>query len=178
MHQVVTSDNVQAESPPPPSSSSKLRLLQEHQKESMANSECSTTEITEAPSSPAPIPVASPPSSYCIVFLNEPLSRRISCESEADAVPNGPQNPQDKRIQRTEEELFHRNLRLLKLDSITQVESVLREKIETFKGYYGILQFLYSIILTKVLFTLLTDSLCNFLDVPNLLFKSFRVQQT
>jgi len=143
MNQVVTSDDNQSESPPP-SSSAKLRLLQEHQKETMTSSE-STPEVSSSPKPP------NPTSSYCIVFLNQPLSRRISCESEAEMVPHGPPNLQDKRIQRTEEELFHRNLRLLKLESITQVESVLKEKLETFKGYYGILQFLYSIILTKVM---------------------------
>jgi len=89
-------------------------------------------------------------SPYCIAFLNEPLSRRISCESESDAAVTPPPSIADRRINRPEEEIFHRNLRLLRLETISQVENILKEKIEALKGYYGILQFLYSLILTKV----------------------------
>lgn len=131
LRQVANSDSAPVETPP--STSAKLKLIQDQQQQS-------DPAASLTPQSP-PVP---PPSTYCIVFLNEPLSRRISCESEVADVP------QDNRPHRTEEEIFHRNLRLLKLDNINQVESVLKEKLESFKGHYGVLQFLYSAILTKV----------------------------
>jgi hypothetical protein len=174
LHQVYTSDNPPTAESPSSTTSPKLKLLQEQQNEECSGAADNSSSasggsvppvVVQAPTPPEQLtsPVIptqnNPPSSFCIVFLNQPLSRRLSCESELEPespIANGPlQQPQtnvqqDRRILRTEEELFHRNLRLLKVESLSQVESVLREKIGTFKGYYGILQFLYSVILTKV----------------------------
>jgi len=175
LRQVFTSDDTPPENSEKPSTSSKLKSIQEQNPleskndEESKNAEVSKNEeesmATETSEEPAAQPLPTqfqpdPPSCYCIVFLNQPLSRRISCESDLDPASsaiNGseasPDVTPDRRMIRTEEELFHRNLRLIKVENISQVESVLREKLDTFKGYYGILQFLYSVILTKVLTT-------------------------
>jgi len=87
---------------------------------------------------------------YRLVFLNEPLSSRISAESDPELMTTPPSIVEsNKRLQRPEHEVFHRNLRVFNLETRSQVESVLREKLEAIKGYYGVLQFLYSLILTK-----------------------------
>lgn len=142
LHQSATADDIKPSSAP--TSSSKLQLLQQQLSESQSNS--SDGNEPNQTNTPMNCPASINSSPYCLVFLNEPLSRRISCESESDSI-TPPPSIADKR--RSEEEIFHRNLRLLRLENISQVESVLREKIEALKGYYGILQFLYSVILTK-----------------------------
>lgn len=108
------------------------------------------------------------PNQYCLVFLQEPLSSRISLSSsnsidgtippDPSIISKSPPTPSilesvtnmNKKLQRSEQEIFHRNLRILRLETRSQVEAILGEKIDVFKGYYGVLQFLYSVILTKV----------------------------
>ena len=111
----------------------------------------STSTTTAANSTPSMS--AGTMNQICLVFLNEPLSSRISAESDPESMTTPPSIVEsNKRLQRPEQEIFHRNLRVLRLETRAQVEAVLRDKIEVMKGYYGILQFLYSVILTKVRF--------------------------
>jgi len=87
---------------------------------------------------------------FSIVFLNEPLSSRIAQESDPESnTPPISILESKKKLHRPEQEVFHRNLRVLHLESEAQLERVLTDKLEALKGYYGILQFLYSVILTK-----------------------------
>ena len=153
----------------------KLTKLQQAQSGSSSTSQSSSNTNPDSSKAPDPSPnnqqatSTEPlkPNQYSLVFLGEPLSSRISLSSansidssDPSALSKSPPTPSildtvtnaNKKLQRSEQDVFHRNLRVLKLETRAQVEATLREKIDVFKGYYGVLQFLYSVILTKVSF--------------------------
>ncbi|CAG7727671.1 unnamed protein product [Allacma fusca] len=134
LHQAATADENPPANSPSSSQSLKLQMLQQPQQQQSEQT---------SPAQPSPRPSSTP--QYCLVFLSEPLVHRITSEPETENPIVDP----SRKIQRSEQEIFHRNLRLLRLESIVQVENILREKLEALKGPYGIMQFLYSVILTR-----------------------------
>ena len=135
LHQAAVAEETPVAGSPSSSENIKLQMLQQQQQQQQ-----------QQQSPPAQLATRKNHLQYCLVFLSEPLVHRITSESESEAPVVDP----TRKLPRSDHEMFHRNLRLLHLENISQVENILREKLEALKGPYGIMQFLYSVILTKV----------------------------
>ena len=140
LHQAAVAEEEPVAGSPSSSKNIKLQMIQQQQQQPQQQQQ---QQLQSPPGQPA---TRKNPLQYCLVFLSEPLVHRITSESESEAPVVDP----TRKLPRSEQEIFHRNLRLLHLENISQVETILREKLEALKGPYGIMQFLYSVILTKV----------------------------
>ncbi|XP_064647903.1 ubiquitin carboxyl-terminal hydrolase MINDY-3-like [Lineus longissimus] len=82
-------------------------------------------------------------------------------ERDADTVLNLPANSEDNQVQVNDNEVrspkrqklsnqwFHSNLRCQQCNSNAEVKDAIHAHISTFQGQYGVLLFLYSLVLTK-----------------------------
>lgn len=82
---------------------------------------------------------------YCLVFLraDSPVGEVADGEEAATTIPVKSTNPL------TEEE-FHQRLEMERFADVEDMRKRILENINAFKSEYGVLQYLYSVLLTKV----------------------------
>lgn len=95
-----------------------------------------------------------PKSRFCLVFLraDEQQHTQQLAEIVDGAEPSITPNPVpvSTNYSSLTEEVFHKNLTMERFANIDDVQKRLVENIKSLKSEYGVLQYLYSVLLTKV----------------------------